>query len=48
MKKSLLIKGDIHQQLKEYCEERGLKMKFVIETLIIKYIKDGNEKMPRM
>lgn len=41
MKKSLIIKEEIHSQLKKYCDEKGLKINKVIEILIIKLIKDG-------
>lgn len=45
MKKSLIIKEEIHTQLKKYCDEKGLKINKVIEILIIKYIRDEREKM---
>jgi hypothetical protein len=40
MKKSLIIKEEIHTMLKEYCDNNGMKMHRVIENLIIKYIKN--------
>lgn len=43
MKKSLIIKEEIHTMLKEYCNDKGLKINKVIENLIIKYIKDEKE-----
>jgi antitoxin component of RelBE/YafQ-DinJ toxin-antitoxin module len=45
MKKSLIIKEEIHAQLKKYCDERGLKISKVIEILIINYIKNGKHKI---
>ena len=45
MKKSLIIKEEIHTMLKNYCDERGLKINKVVENLITKYIKDENEEM---
>lgn len=44
MKKSLIIKEEIHTQLKKHCDEKGLKINKVIENLIIKYINNGKEK----
>jgi len=44
MKKSILIKEEIHSQIKSYCDEKGLKLNKLIESLIIKYIKDGKDK----
>ena len=32
--------------LKEYCNDKGLKLNKVVENLIIKYVKDENKKMP--
>lgn len=45
MKKSLIIKEEIHTMLKNYCDGKGLKINKVVENLIIKYIKDENEEM---
>ena len=44
MKKSLLIKEEIHKQLKKYCDEEGLKINRLIENLIIKYLDDEYNK----
>jgi hypothetical protein len=44
MKKSLIIKEEIHTMLKKYCDDKGLKLNKVVESLIIKYVKDGNPK----
>lgn len=43
MKKSLIIKEEIHTQLKKYCDEKGLKINKVVENLIIKHIEDEKE-----
>jgi hypothetical protein len=42
MKKSLIIKEEIHTLLKEHCNDKGLKLNKVVENLIIKYVE--NEK----
>jgi hypothetical protein len=44
MKKSILIKEEIHSQIKKYCDKNGLKLNKLIESLIINYIKDGEDK----
>jgi len=44
MKKSILIKEEIHSQIKSYCDEKGLKLNKLIENLIINYIKDEKDK----
>jgi hypothetical protein len=44
MKKSFLIKDEIHSQLKKYCDEKGLKINKMVEIMIIKYLKDENDK----
>jgi hypothetical protein len=41
MKKSLIIKEEIHMRLKKYCDENHLKINKLIETLIIKYLENG-------
>ena len=41
MKKSLIIKEEIHSQLKQYCDEQGIKINKLIENLIIQYLKNG-------
>jgi len=40
MKKSIIIKEEIHAQLKKYCDEKGLKLQKFVENLILKNIKD--------
>lgn len=40
MKKSIIIKEEIHTQLKKYCDENGLKLQKFVENLILKNIKD--------
>jgi len=47
MKKSILIKEEIHSQIKSHCDEKGLKLNKLIENLIINYIKDGKDKENR-
>ena len=42
--KSILIKDEIHSQLKKYCDEKGLKINKMVEIMIIKYLKDENDK----
>ena len=44
MKKSLIIKEEVHIQLKKHCDEKGIKINRLIENLIIKYLENG-EKM---
>jgi hypothetical protein len=46
MKKSLIIKKEIHTILKQHCDVKGLKINKVIENLIIKYVEDEKQKMP--
>ncbi len=41
MKKSIIIKEEVHTQLKKYCDENGLKLQKFVENLILKNIKDG-------
>ena len=43
MKKSLIIKEEIHTMLKKHCDDKGLKMNKLVENLIIKYVEDGSE-----
>lgn len=31
--------------LKEHCNDKGLKLNKVVENLIVKYVKDENEKV---
>jgi len=45
MKKSLIIKEEVHSMLKEYCNDKGLKINKMVENLIIKHVKDESEKM---
>jgi hypothetical protein len=40
MKKSLIIKKEVHIMLKEHCDKKGLKLSWLVEDLIIKYIED--------
>ena len=40
MKKSLIIKEEVHIQLKQHCDERGIKINKLIENLIINYLKN--------
>lgn len=44
MKKSLIIKEEVHIQLKQYCDERGIKINKLIENLIINYLKNERDK----
>ena len=44
MKKSIIIREEIHIQLKQYCDENGLKLQKLVENLIIKHIKNGEKK----
>lgn len=44
MKKSLIIKEEVHTQLKQYCDEHGIKINKLIENLIINYLKNGRDK----
>lgn len=37
--KALQISPEIHKQLKEYCDERGLKIHKLVERLILSEIK---------
>jgi hypothetical protein len=48
MKKSLIIKENVHTMLKEYCDGKGLKINKVVENLIIKHIEDekNNQNIP--
>lgn len=50
MKKSIIINEEVHSQLKQYCDENGLKLQKLVEQIIIKYIENGREKkeMPGM
>ena len=41
MKKSIIIKEEVHTQLKKYCDENSLKLQKFVENLILKNIKDG-------
>ena len=45
MKKSLIIKAEVHTILKQHCDDKGLKINKVVENLIIKYVEDENKKM---
>lgn len=38
IKKSILIKEEIHKKLKIYCAEKGIKMIDLIEKLILEII----------
>lgn len=44
MKKSILIKEEIHLLLKEFSVKSGLKLKFITEEAIIKYIENNKRK----
>jgi hypothetical protein len=45
MKKSLIIKTEVHTILKQHCDGKGLKINKVVENLIIKYVEDEKQKM---
>ncbi len=45
MKKSIIINEEVHTQLKQYCDENGLKLQKLVEQIIIKYVENGREKM---
>lgn len=45
MKKSIIIKEEVHTQLKKYCDDNGLKLQKFVENLILKNIKDERRKM---
>ena len=40
MKKSIIIKEEVHKHLKKYCDENCLKLQKFVENLILKNIKD--------
>ena len=40
--KAIQIDIKIHEQLKQYCDDNGLKMQKLIEKLIIKHIENEN------
>jgi len=42
IKKSILIKEEIHKKLKVYCAEKGIKMIDLVEKLILEII-DGSK-----
>jgi len=44
MKKSIIIREEVHTQLKQYCDENGLKLQKLVEQIIIKYVENGREK----
>ena len=44
MKKSIIINEEVHTQLKQYCDENGLKLQKLVEQIIIKYVENGREK----
>ena len=49
MKKSIIISEEVHTQLKQYCDENGLKLQKLVEQIIIRYIENGEEKeMPSL
>jgi hypothetical protein len=43
MKKSIIVKEEIHTQLKQHCDINGLKLQKLVESLIIKYLEDGKK-----
>lgn len=43
-KKSLLVNQPIHEELKDYCEKNGVKISFVVEALIEKFLMEVKEK----
>ena len=44
--KAIQIDIKIHEQLKQYCDDNGLKMQKLIEKLIINEIKRNNQNLP--
>jgi hypothetical protein len=44
MKKSIIINEEVHFQLKQYCDENGLKLQKLVEQIIIKYVGNGSKK----
>jgi len=44
MKKSLIIKEEVHIQLKQYCDEHGIKINKLMENLIVNYLKNERDK----
>ena len=44
--KAIQIDIKIHEQLKQYCNDNGLKMQKLIEKLIINEIKRNNQNLP--
>jgi hypothetical protein len=44
--KAIQIDIKIHEQLKQYCNDNGLKMQKLIEKLIINKIKRNNQNLP--
>jgi hypothetical protein len=43
--KAIQIDIKIHEQLKQYCDDNGLKMQKLIEKLIINEIKRNNQNL---
>ena len=41
--KAIQIDIKIHEQLKQYCDDNGLKMQKLIEKLIIKHIENEHQ-----
>jgi hypothetical protein len=44
--KAIQIDIKIHEQLKQYCNDNGLKMQKLIEKLIINEINRNNQNLP--
>ncbi len=42
--KSVIISAEIHENLKNYCKNKGQKIGYVIEELISKFLKDNTKK----
>lgn len=40
--KAIQVKSEIHSQIKQHCDEKGLKLQALVEKLIVKYLE--NEK----
>lgn len=43
--KSIQVEPQIHEQLKNYCDENGLKMQKLVEKLIINEIEKDNRNL---
>ena len=44
-RKTVSVTGDVYKSLKEYCDKNGLKIRWLLEKIIIEYINENNKKM---